>query len=424
MSNVKLIRGLGLIGLIASVFNCTVGGGIFRLPASVFQIVGANSPLVYLLCFLVMLLVATVFIQVGSEVSVSGGPYAYVQPVLGKFAAYTCGVLLWLLATFAFASVANAYASFLGVLIPEFSSPLAQALSLGVTLSLLALFNIKGVKSGSRVSVILSVVKLLPLLLLIAVGAPRIQFHALWSEGPIEWRGISRGAMMLIFAFTGVESALIPSGEIANPKRNLSRALYAALFLVLFLYLGVQSVSQSVLGSELGVPGVSPLALTAERLMGSTGKWILMLGAVVSTAGYLSAITLSLPRSLFAFAEDGYLPKWFSKVEPVHHTPSRAIWAQSGIAWLLAVSSQFEKLAILANLSAILMYVLCAIAAIQLHRTQMMVGRNDVRKIIPWLALIPMAFLLTSVTLAEWLSVGGVLVVSIVLYRFRRTEPG
>ena len=46
MSNVKLIRGLGLIGLIASVFNCTVGGGIFRLPASVFQIVGANSPLV------------------------------------------------------------------------------------------------------------------------------------------------------------------------------------------------------------------------------------------------------------------------------------------------------------------------------------------------------------------------------------------
>ncbi len=62
MAAPKLIRGLGLVSLIASVFNCTVGGGIFRLPASIFQIVGTASPLVYLACFVVMLLVVSVFV--------------------------------------------------------------------------------------------------------------------------------------------------------------------------------------------------------------------------------------------------------------------------------------------------------------------------------------------------------------------------
>src|SRR4051812_24318128 len=109
MTQKELVRGLGLVGLIASVFNCTVGGGIFRLPASVFKIVGTASPLVYVLCFTVMLLVVTVFVQVGRKITVTGGPYAYVQPVLGNYFGFICGVLLWCLAAFAMASVANAY---------------------------------------------------------------------------------------------------------------------------------------------------------------------------------------------------------------------------------------------------------------------------------------------------------------------------
>ena len=88
----KLLPSLGLLALIASCFNCTVGGGIFRLPQSVYAISGQASLLVYLLCFLVMLSVAGVFIIVGRTIRVSGGPYAYVKPVLGEFTAFLSGV--------------------------------------------------------------------------------------------------------------------------------------------------------------------------------------------------------------------------------------------------------------------------------------------------------------------------------------------
>ncbi len=412
--NPELVRGLGRLALIASVFNCTVGGGIFKLPGSVYTIVGSAAPLVYLLCFVVIILVVTVFVQVGSHATRTGGPYAYVEPVLGPYVGFLSGILLWCLAAFAMASVANAYASFVGAIIPELQSTSGHALSLGLTFVLLAYFNIKGVKTGSRVSMILSVAKLLPLLLLVLVGLPHLNSTELALPSPMPWSSLSRGAMVLIFAFTGIESALIPSGEIENPEKNLPKALYSAVFLVLFLYLGVQFVSQSVLGQGLAGDFSSvgsPLAMTAERLMGPSGKWILMVGATLSTLGYLSALTLALPRSLYAFAVDGYLPKKLAEVHADFRTPVWAIIVQVIITWALAVSSQFEKLAVLANLSCILMYCICAVAAIKLHASA-----NKMKVLAPFGALMAMAVLLSSVTGAEWMSVAALLALASVGY--------
>ncbi len=416
----QLVRGLGLLGLTASVFNCTVGGGIFKLPGSIYQIVGTAAPLVYLICFVVMLLVATVFIQVGKKITVSGGPYAYVLPVLGSYMGFICGVLLWSLATFAMASVANAYGSFATQLFPDFESVWTRSTCLALTLAGLAYFNIYGVKTGSKISMVLSAAKLLPLLLLIGAGMPQLNAEALMLPEVLDFDKIARGAMILIFAFTGVESALIPSGEIQNPQRNLPRAMYSALLLVLFLYVLIQFVCQGTLGSGLGQPGILPLAQAAESLMGPVGRYLLMIGAMLSTLGYLSAITLSLPRSLYAFAEDGYLPRSLARLHTTHATPARAIILQVIIAWLLAVSSQFEKLAVLANLSAILMYIICAVAALRLPRLNHSRFENLVSVGVPIAALIAMSFLLTSVTRDEWLSTGVLLVSATLIYRFRK----
>jgi amino acid transporter len=412
-----LVKGLGLLGLVASCFNCTVGGGIFRLPTSVYAVAGRASPVVYLLCFIVILFVAGVFIQVGRSIRVSGGPYAYVKPVLGEFPGYLCGVLLWVLATFAFASVANAYAHFAAILITPDPS---WALESGILISSLALlgwFNARGVKSGAGVSTVLALVKLIPLLVLILAGASHIRSDAVSLPSKLDFGSISRGAMILIFAFTGVESALIPSGEIRDPEKNLPRALILSLSLVLILYLSVQLVAQSVLGVELSIQGVPPLALSAERILGAPGKWILGVGAVLSTLGYLSSMTLSLPRSLFAFSEDGYLPKALSTLSPKTHAPLNAIVAQIGMVCVLAVTSQFEKLAVLANLSAILMYLLCAWAAVVLLKK----SRGGISGyLVPTGATLTMGFLLTSVRVEEWASVTGLLLLAGVFYLFKQ----
>ncbi|MBS1959394.1 MAG: APC family permease [Bdellovibrionales bacterium] len=411
----QLIRGLGIVGLIAASFNCMVGGGIFRLPASVYKIAGTASPIVYLICFLVMLAVVTVFIQVGRDIESSGGPYAYVQPVLGKYPAFLCGVLLWALATFAMAAVAAAYAGFVAAFVPSLDNFGGHAAILFVTFAVLTYFNVVGVKTGSKVSIVLSVVKILPLALLVFAGLPQLHTEQLTLPAQLDFPALGRGAMVLIFAFTGIECALIPSGEIKNPHETLPRSLYAALILVLFLYLGVQLVSQSELGAEMAAvtgSGQSPLAQAAGLIMGPIGAFILSVGAVLSTLGYLSAITLTLPRTLYTFARDGYLPSRLSDVHPEYHTPMNAIIVQVFVAWLLSVSSLFEHLAVLSNLSAILMYMICAIAAIKFGK-----------RAVPTLAILAMGALLLTVTGEEWLSVIVVVVLSSIGYWIKSKSP-
>ncbi len=414
----NLVKGLGFFALVASCFNCTVGGGIFRLPSSVYALTGSLSPIVYVVCFLVMLFVAGVFIQVGRTIKTSGGPYAYVKPILGNYSGFICGVLLWSLATFAFASVANAYAHFVAQLIPGAETPAIEAIILAVTLTALAYLNTWGVKSGAGASLILALIKITPLLFLVAVGIPHLDREALALPSTIEGETVARGAMLLIFAFTGIETALIPSGEIESPEKNLSKALITSSFIVLILYLCVHGVSQSVLGTKLGQEGIAPLSMTANAILGPSGALIMTLGAVLSTLGYLSAVTLSLPRSLFAFAEDGYLPRSLAKVSDQTLAPVNAIWVQVIIVFIMATNSHFEKLAILANLSAILMYLICAVAALILMKRS---GKIDLfRTAIPVIAIGMMCYLLTSVTRIEWISVLALLAASSVLYWKRK----
>jgi amino acid transporter len=92
-----LVRAIGVWGLAAGIVNVTVGGGIFRLPADVAAILGPAAPLAYLVCAVAMGLIVLGFAEAGSRVSLTGGPYAYVEIAFGPFAGFLSGVLLWII---------------------------------------------------------------------------------------------------------------------------------------------------------------------------------------------------------------------------------------------------------------------------------------------------------------------------------------
>jgi len=421
-----LTRAIGVWGLAAAVFNTTVGGGIFRLPGSVTGLIGPSAPLVYVICALAMGLIVLTFAEAGSRVSMTGGPYAYVELVFGPYAGFMSGVLLWLLGTTAMASVSSAYAGFIGTLIPALGSPVPRALVLAATFAFLAGVNVRGVQQGTRLIAAVSVAKLLPLLILVAVGAVAIAPANLVVESLPAASSFARTAIVLIFAFTGAESALVPSGEMKDPSRTVPRALAIAMIGVTILYIAIQLVAQGVLGADaLAAAKAAPLAAVAERLMGSPGRLLLLIGAAISTFGYMSGMTLAVPRALFAFARDGFLPRQMAAVHPVFHTPWLAIVLQSAVVCALAVANEFEALAVLANLSALLLYFMCAVAAWELRRRGV---QNEgttpfnlpLGPTVHVLTCVVIAWLLTSITAAEWRSVAYVLAVATGLFFFRR----
>ena len=148
--------------------------------------------------------------------------------------------------------------------------------------------------------------------------------------------------------------------------------------------------------------------------------------------GYLGGMTLSMPRMLFALARDGFLPRALAAVHPVHRSPQAAIIAQSLVALVLAISGTFEKLAILANVSALALYFGCALASWRLRQMGVS-GDPSTRSrsfwsgislraggVVPWLACAVIVWLLTGLTRGEWLGFGVCLAAGTVVYLVAR----
>lgn len=418
-----LLRAIGTFGLAAGIVNITIGGGIFRLPASVASSLGAAAPLAYLVCAGAMGLIAMAFAEAGSRVSLTGGPYAYVEVAFGPFIGFLSGVLLWMLGTFALAAVSTIFSANVAQLVPALSGRAAGAAFLVVIFTILAAVNVRGVAYGARLVNVFTVAKLLPLLLLASLGAFAINGANLAVPAAPAAGDVARTSILLIFAFSGVETALLPGGEVKDPSRTVPRAILMAMLGITVLYIWLQIVAQGILGADLaGQP--APLAEAAGRSLGGWARTVLLVGASVSMFGYIGGMTLAVPRALFAFARDGFLPAPVAAVHPVFRTPYVAIAVQAVIACALAVTSTFERLAILANLATLVLYAACCVAAWWLRRLGVSQAGTPFRvpggAVLPWLACAVIAWMLTSIRANEWAALGVTLVVATAVYALTR----
>jgi APA family basic amino acid/polyamine antiporter len=406
-SQEKLVRAIGTFGLAAGIINITIGGGIFRLPANVASSMGPSAPLAYIICALAMGLIVLCIADAGSRVSLTGGPYAYVGTAFGPYPAFISGVLLFMLGTFATAAVSTVFAASIGQLIPALSGRITSLIVLIAAFAFWSLVNLRGVTLSVRLNSIATVAKLMPLLLIAIGGLFFIDAGNLAVDVMPPAGDIARTALLLIFAFAGIECALVPSGEVRDTARTVPRAIGLAMIAITALYITLQVVAQGILGEGLPQATAAPLADAAGMSMGDWARAILLAGAAISTFGYLGGMTLSMPRALFALARDGFLPKPLAAVHSGYRTPHNAIIVQSLLTVTLAATGTFEQLAILANVSALALYLGCALAAWKLRQMNVSAAGRAFAlpgaAVVPWLACAVIVWLLTGVTALEWL---------------------
>ncbi len=419
-----LLRGLGLRQLTANIFNYTVGSGIFVLPGIVAATLGPPALLAYLLCAFIIGLVVLVFAEAGSRVTVTGGPYAYVEIGLGPLAGFIAGILLCVTDVGALAAIAMLLATYIASAL-HLSGGIANSIIAALMLAGLAAVNIRGVTSGARLIEVATVAKLLPLLLFVLVGIFYVSPANLrWTHIPSA-SSVASTAGILIFAFAGIEAALLPSGEVRDAARTVPRAAMLALGFVTLLYLAVQGVALGVLGPALGADRVAPLATAAGSFAGSAGRSVLLVGAAISMFGWVSGSILAGPRAFFALSRDGFLPRQLAHVHARFRTPHVAIISYAVVAIALALSGTFEQLAILSNIAALGLYSMCAVAVVMLRRRNVRSDREPFRVpgglLVPVLACAAMLWVIVeTVTKREFVAFGIVAAIALVAYRFRR----
>jgi APA family basic amino acid/polyamine antiporter len=358
----QLIRALGVPTLTANIVNSTIGAGIFVLPAAMAKGLGAAAPLAFLCCAIAMILFVTCFAIAGSRVSLTGGLYAYVEVAFGSYVGFLAGILYCLTAVCAVAGVVNIFVNSVAGLMPFVGNPIVRVVVIALVYGVLVLINIRGVREGAGAVAVVTPAKLLPILLFLAVGIFFIHpANFSWTIWPGS-RALGDSVVLLMFAFVGIEVALIPSGEVKNPSRTVPRSAYLALVVTTIIYLLIQLVAQGTLGADLANYPKAPLAEAAATFLGNTGRAILLAGATISAFGFVTSDILSSPRMIFAFGRDGSLPTWFAHVHPRYRSPDVAIIAYAAIAFTLSISGTFERMAVLSNVAVLLMYLLCCMA--------------------------------------------------------------
>ena len=421
----QLVRGIGIPALTANIVSSTIGAGIFVIPATVAKGLGPAAPLAFVCCAIAMVLFVTCFAIAGSRVSLTGGLYAYVEVAFGRYVGFLAGMLYFLTALGAVAGVVNVFANSVALVVPFLGDPIMRILVMLGVYGVLVLINIRGVRQGAGAVTVMTVAKLLPLLLFICVGIFFIHTPNLtWSGWPSS-KSLGDAVILLIFAFVGIEVALIPSGEVKNPARTVPRSAYLALVITTVIYLMIQLVAQGTLGGDLGNHPEAPLAESAGKFLGNLGHLILLAGASISAFGFVTSDILSSPRMIFAFGRDGALPQFFAHVHPRYRSPDVAIITYATLAFALSISGTFERLAVLSNVAVLLMYLLCCAACWVLIQRDV---RSDGEpfnfpgmRIVPALAILAIIWILTHGTAREFIVTGIVLVLSSLLYFVRRT---
>jgi APA family basic amino acid/polyamine antiporter len=363
-----LSRELGVRQFAANIFNYTVGSGIFLLPATAVIALGTAAPLAYVACAITIGLVVLCFAENGSRVAATGGSYAYVETAMGSMFGFVAGCLVFTTGLFAASGILNGFVQSLFALFDvTVPSLIAKALIVFLVVGLVAI-NMRGVRNGARVLEAITLLKLLPLLLFVCIGVFFVKPENLaWTHVP-DMSTVLGSAGIMIFAFSGIEGATVPSGEVKNISRTVPLAILLALGGVTVLYLAIQFVALGIMGLDLANTGRTPLAAAAGVALGPTARNIMIAAAVISMFGYLSANMLSEPRGLFAMSRDGFLPKPLTAVHPLFRTPNVAIVAYGVMVAVIALIGTFEWLTRFSNLAALSLYFLCAVSTLLLRR--------------------------------------------------------
>lgn len=421
-----LARRLGVVGVWLLVVNGMIGAGIFGLPGQAAALAGAFSPAIFVLCALLILPIMLSFAELASRFDGTGGPVRYAGSVFGPFVGFQVGWAFSIARLTAFSANAVLLVEALGILAPGLDAPGARLALLVVICGGLTLVTALGTRDAMRSLGILTLLKFLPLLAVVAVALVVMPATMLGAPAlrPPPDADLGAAVILVLYAFVGFESGLVPAGEARRPRRDIPRALVAAIAIVAALYVLLQCASLAALPDLATIE--RPLVALGEALLGPAGALLMLAGMAVSIGGNLAGSIFSTPRVLYALARDRQLPSLFAIVPARTGTPAWSIVAFGAAAFALAAYGSFAWLAAASVLTRLLIYFVC-VAAIPALRRRDPDEPDTIRLpgglLIPGLALLICIGLLTQVKSAVYLPTAALLATGTALYLLAKARP-
>ncbi|MCI7063495.1 MAG: APC family permease, partial [Mitsuokella jalaludinii] len=279
--------------------NAIIGSGIFLLPNKAYALAGSFSLVVILFDALLAMSLALCFAEASGRFQRNGGPYIYARAAFGNFVGFEVGFMKAAISIIAWAAMANGFATALTAVVPAMKDPFYKDLVNIALMGSLGLINILGVQLSKVINNIVTVGKLLPLVIFIAIGIFYMNganFTPLLPSGEAAANfSFGAAALLIFYAFTGFEAIAEAAEDMDDPKRNIPRAIVVVMLLVSAFYFLIMTVSIGVLGPDLAETK-TPIATAAAVFLGTAGGLLVTAGTLVSIGGINLASSFLTPR--------------------------------------------------------------------------------------------------------------------------------
>jgi basic amino acid/polyamine antiporter, APA family len=315
------------------VFDCTmivvslvIGMGIFRTPVNVAH----NVPDSFLFFFtwiaggLIALCGALTYAEIGSRLPVTGGYYKIFSYGYHPSIAFAINCIILISNAASLAGVALIGAEYIsGILFPSITEPQSlQVREIAIALFSIILFygvNLLGLKMSARTQNVLTIIKISLIVLLItplffADSSKTVVLHHTPFPGWIAYlKGFGTGLVAVSFTYGGYQQTINFGSDIERPGRNIPRGIFMGIFIIIVLYLSINYAYVRVIGLDQlrNTKGIA--SVMAAHVFGDAAGKILSVLLFLSVLAYVNVLLMSNPRVMYAMAEDGVLPKIFSR---------------------------------------------------------------------------------------------------------------
>ena len=293
-----------------------IGMGIFMQPASLAPF-GFNALVAWGITALGCAALALVFVMLVRRLPAADGPFEYLRATLGERVAFAAMWCIWVATWVSNAALAIGVAGYAAAVVPALGS-LPPALAAIGAVWLTVGINLLGVRSGGGVQLATTLLKVVPLLLVVALGAWLLlaepaAYAAHPPSTPLSLQATLSASGIVLFAMLGLESAAVVAGRVRDPARNVPWATLLGTLATAGIYLAVTAIALLLVPQETLAASGAPFVDVLDRVAGEgSGRWLGVF-VVISGFGCLNGWTLFVGEVTRTFGAHGVLPAVFGR---------------------------------------------------------------------------------------------------------------
>jgi basic amino acid/polyamine antiporter, APA family len=341
----SLLRKLGAVDLVLITIGAVIGSGIFRNPAAVAA--RAHQPPLILGCWIaggvLAMIGAFVFAELAARRPLGGGQYAYLREAYHPAVGFMYGWTLMVISdTGGTAASAVLFAGYFEPLTGLHLNPQGVGV---VTIAVITLINLLGVRQGATWQNILVGLKVTAIGALIVAGFVAHPIATVtaalpgFTSTPSLLAALGVAMLPVLFSYNGFQGASFVAAETIDPARTIPRGVVLGVATIITVYLLVNIGALRVLGAAGLAATSAPASDVMQAAFGSNGAHLIAIAIALSTLGFISTRILIAPRIYFQMAQDGYFFKQVATVSARTKVPTIAILLQGLFAIIIVVAA-------------------------------------------------------------------------------------